>query len=62
MDQNYEKLESTLTNQQEGITKELHRIETVMTNQKAEIVNEISDKVEVNAKNITQILEENKAN
>ena len=61
MDQNYEKLESTLTNQQEGITKELHWIETAITNQKAEIVNEINDKVEVNAKNITRILEENKA-
>ena len=60
MGQNYEKLENTLTTQQEGITKKLHQIEMVITNQKAEIVSEINDKVEVNAKNISCILEENK--
>ena len=32
----------------------------MITNQKAEIVSEINDKVEVNAKNISRILEENK--
>ena len=49
MEQNYNKLENSITIQRKGLATDILRLETVITNQKKEIVSEISEKVEENA-------------
>ena len=60
MEQNYNKLESSITIQQKGLAKDILRLETVITNQKKEIVSEINEKVEVNVTDIKKLVTENK--
>ena len=45
MEQNYSKLENSITIQQKGLATDILRLETVITNQKKEIVSEINEKV-----------------
>ena len=60
MEQNYNKLENSITIQQKGLATDISRLETVITNQKKEIVSEINEKVEVNAIDIQKLVAENK--
>ena len=60
MEQNYNKLENSITIQQKGLTMDILRLETMITNQKKEIVSEINEKVEVNATDIKKLVTENK--
>ena len=60
MEQNYNKLENSITIQQKGLATDISRLETVITNQKKEIVSEINEKVEVNAIGIQKLVAENK--
>ena len=59
MEQNYNKLENSITIQQMGLATDISRLETVITNQKKEIVSEINEKVEVNATDIQKLVTEN---
>ena len=60
MEQNYNKLENSITIQQKGLATDISRLETMITNQKKEIVSEINEKVEVNAIDIQKLVTENK--
>ena len=60
MEQNYNKLENSITIQQRELATDISRLETVITNQKKEIVSEINEKVEVNAIDIQKLVAENK--
>ena len=60
MEQNYNKLENSITIQQKGLATDILRLETVITNQKKEIVSEINGKVEVNSTDIKKLVTENK--
>ena len=60
MEQNYNKLENSITIQQRELATDILRLETVITNQKKEIVSEINEKVEVNTIDIQKLVAENK--
>ena len=60
MEQNYNKLENSITIQQRELATDISRLETVITNQKKEIVSEINEKVEVNTIDIQKLVAENK--
>ena len=53
-------MEDALATHKEEITTDITNLKDAITEQKNEIVCEISKKVEVNSKNISRILEENK--
>ena len=59
MEQNYNKLENSITIQQRELATDISRLETVITNQKKEIVSEINEKVEVNTIDIQKLVAEN---
>ena len=59
MEQNYNKLENSITIQQRELATDISRLEMVITNQKKEIVSEINEKVEVNAIDIQKLVAEN---
>ena len=60
MEQNYNKLENSITIQQKELATDISRLETVITNQKKEIVSEINEKVEVSTIDIQKLVAENK--
>ena len=60
MEQNYNKLENSITIQQRELATDISRLETVIINQKKEIVSEINEKVEVNTIDIQKLVSENK--
>ena len=60
MEQNYNKLENSITIQQRELATDISRLKTVITNQKKEIVSEINEKVEVNTIDIQKLVAENK--
>ena len=58
MEQNYNKLESSITIQQRELATDISRLEMIITNQKKEIVSEINEKVEVNTIDIQKLVAE----